>query len=182
MILFCEWSYVEAQPFPAKQAALTTSSDMGSKNLGKWYQPTRWRAQAVFRQERSEEVVCSYINSVSGVERFHQAVVSLTQGGVPRATSVKGLRENVAKTTLDSFSRDEAQLLISCFLHFVVCWVYLHTDVRIYLGFTWRLLDPHPQTFVFVFSVCQLDLKIKHPDCQFNYILLLTIFLEVSCL
>lgn len=64
---------------------------------------------------------------------FHQ--VSLTQGGVPRATGVKGLREKVAKLTPDNISRDEAQLLISCFLYVLVCWVYLHVDIRIYLGF-----------------------------------------------
>lgn len=81
---------------------------------------------------------------------FHQAVVSLTQGGVPQATSVKGLRGKVEKTALDNFSRDETQFLISCFLYIIACWVYFHIDVRIYLGFIWMLLYPHPQTFVFV--------------------------------
>lgn len=162
-------------------AALTTSLDPESETLGKWYQPARLRVWAVFRQDRSEEVViCSHINPVSGVEMFYQAVVSLTQGDVPRATSVKGLREKVAKTALDNFSRDEAQLLIHCFLFVFVCWVYFHTDVRIYLGFIWTLLDPHPQTFVFLFLVCRSDLNIKCLDCQFNYILLLTIFLAIS--
>lgn len=102
--------------------ALTTSSDPESEILGKWYQPACLRARAVFRQDRSEEVViCSHINPVSGVEMFHHAVVSLTQGGVPRATNVKGLREKVENPTLDNFSRDKAQLLISCFLYIIVC-------------------------------------------------------------
>lgn len=32
-----------------------------------------------------------------------------------------------------------------------------------------------------MFSVCPLDLNIKHPECQFNYIVLLSSFLAVSC-
>lgn len=150
--------------------ALTTSSDQGSEILDRWYQPACLRAWAVSRQDRSKVVICSCLNSVSGVEMFHHWSPSMVSQELLVSKGSWKRLQNPPWITFPELKHSS--------LPIIVYRVYCHVDIRIYLEFIWMLLDPHPQ--VFVLLVCQLDFKFKCPDSQVNYILLLSIFLLVS--